>query len=150
MSAKLLRSLFIEESPHIKCSDRLAAKLNNVTFKIPNFSTTLFEHLFIVAVIRLRRELPTKMKNSLSLETFKIKAFNFFLMLIKTIYFTCNRIPSSKISNLKRFDGVLVLEMYESSVTFSFNTRFWLLDICPRCCGTRLLHLTSYRAVVNN
>ncbi|CAG5100621.1 Protein of unknown function [Cotesia congregata] len=60
-----------------KRSDRLATKYNNVIFKIPNFSTNSFENSFTVTAIRLWRDLPADIINALSLETFKIKAFEF-------------------------------------------------------------------------
>ncbi|CAG5101668.1 Protein of unknown function [Cotesia congregata] len=60
---KLLRDLFIDESPDIRRSDRLATKYNN--------------NSFTVTAIRLWRDLPADIINALSLETFKIKAFEF-------------------------------------------------------------------------
>ncbi|CAG5109255.1 Protein of unknown function [Cotesia congregata] len=48
-----LRSMFVKESPDIRCSERLAAKHNNVTFKIPNFSTASYEHSFLISSIPL-------------------------------------------------------------------------------------------------
>lgn len=56
----------------------MAAKYNNVNFKIPNFSTNSFEYSFTVTAIRLWRDLPVDIINALSHETFKIKAFDFF------------------------------------------------------------------------
>ncbi|CAG5095932.1 Protein of unknown function [Cotesia congregata] len=70
--------IFIDESPDIRRSDRLATKYNNMNFKIPIFSTNSFEHSFTVTAIRLWRNLPIDVINALSLETFKIKAFEFF------------------------------------------------------------------------
>ncbi|CAG5100542.1 Protein of unknown function [Cotesia congregata] len=80
---KFLKSLFIEEFPDVRRLDRLAAKLNNVTFRISNFSNfirTLIDSSCNTSTSRdLWRELPTEITDSLSLVTFKIKAFNFFL-----------------------------------------------------------------------
>ncbi|CAD6229912.1 GSCOCG00006636001-RA-CDS, partial [Cotesia congregata] len=68
---KFLRSLFIEESTDIRRSERITAKQINVSFKMPNFSTTTFEHSFVVSAIRIWRDLPFEVTNSLSLNSFK-------------------------------------------------------------------------------
>ncbi|CAD6217660.1 GSCOCG00011378001-RA-CDS, partial [Cotesia congregata] len=67
---KYLRDLFVEEPPDIRRSERIAAKYSN-TFKIPNFNSIVYEHSFVVSAIRLWRELPVEIINSLSLDTFK-------------------------------------------------------------------------------
>ncbi|CAG5100026.1 Protein of unknown function [Cotesia congregata] len=78
---KFLRGMFNSEDSDIRRSDRLAAKKNYVSFKMPNFTTVTFEHSFIVSSIRLWQELPSDIVNSYSLESFKNKAFEFFLNL---------------------------------------------------------------------
>ncbi|CAD6234119.1 GSCOCG00007571001-RA-CDS [Cotesia congregata] len=75
---KFLRSMFVEESPDVRRSERVAARQNNITFKIPNFSTTSYEHSFLISSIRLWRELPPDVINALSIDTFKTKAYQFF------------------------------------------------------------------------
>ncbi|CAG5102742.1 Protein of unknown function [Cotesia congregata] len=74
---KFLRSFFVEESTDIRRSERIAAKQINMSFKMPNFSTTTFEHSFIISAIRIWRELSFEVTNSLSLNTFK--TFEFFM-----------------------------------------------------------------------
>ncbi|CAD6222049.1 GSCOCG00005310001-RA-CDS, partial [Cotesia congregata] len=75
---KFLRSMFVEESPDVRRSERVAARQNNITFKIPNFSTISYEHSFLISSIRLWRELPPDVINALSIDTFKTKAYQFF------------------------------------------------------------------------
>lgn len=41
-----LRNLFVEDSM-VRRSDRLAAKKNNTSYKIPNFTTSHFENSFV-------------------------------------------------------------------------------------------------------
>ncbi|CAG5084042.1 Protein of unknown function [Cotesia congregata] len=76
--SQFLRRLFTEEDPEIRRSDRLAAK-NNISFKMPNFATTTYEHSFVVTAIRLWKDLPPEIVNVLSLETFKVKLFDFLI-----------------------------------------------------------------------
>ncbi|CAG5084884.1 Protein of unknown function [Cotesia congregata] len=75
---KFLKNLFIEEYPDIRRSDRIAAKSNNITFKIPSFSSTVYEHSFVISAIRLWRELPIELTDSFSLDTFKTTSYEFF------------------------------------------------------------------------
>ncbi|CAG5102230.1 Protein of unknown function [Cotesia congregata] len=77
---KFLRSLFVDEDPEIRRSDGLAAK-NNVMFKIPKFSSTIYEYSFVVSAIRFWQDLPPEIPNSLSLESFKSKLFDFLFSL---------------------------------------------------------------------
>lgn len=75
---KYLRCLFIEESQDIRRSERLASKYNNISFSLPSSSTAVYEHSFLISSIRLWREIPLDIINSLSIEAFKSKAFDFF------------------------------------------------------------------------
>ncbi|CAG5097601.1 Protein of unknown function [Cotesia congregata] len=79
---KLLKSgepKFLIKSTDIRRSERIAAKQINVSFKMPNFSTTTFEHSFVVSAMRIWRELPFEVTNSLSLNSFKTSTFEFFM-----------------------------------------------------------------------
>ncbi|CAG5096700.1 Protein of unknown function [Cotesia congregata] len=73
-----LRCLFVDEPQDIRRSERLASKYNNVSFCFPNFSTSVYEHSFLILSIRLWREIPPDVINSLSIEAFKSKALEFF------------------------------------------------------------------------
>lgn len=75
-----LRELFVEDVD-VRRSDRLAAKKNNVTFKIPNFTTTHYEFSFVVTAIRLWEELPTEVINASSIEIFKNKVYDYLFNL---------------------------------------------------------------------
>ncbi|CAG5078932.1 Protein of unknown function, partial [Cotesia congregata] len=64
-----LRELFVEDSS--RRSQRLAEKINNVNFEIPNYTSSFYENSFVVSVIRLWQNLPTNLINSSSLDCFK-------------------------------------------------------------------------------
>ncbi|CAG5079109.1 Protein of unknown function [Cotesia congregata] len=53
---------------------------------MPNFSTTIFEHSFVISAIRLWRKLPTETTESLSQDSFKSNAFEFFVKLERDSY----------------------------------------------------------------
>ncbi|CAG5100602.1 Protein of unknown function [Cotesia congregata] len=57
-------------------SDRLAILRNDVNFKIPNFTTTLYEGAFVVTAIRLWQNLPPEIVNASSLDLFNCIASN--------------------------------------------------------------------------
>ncbi|CAD6207867.1 GSCOCG00010256001-RA-CDS, partial [Cotesia congregata] len=58
-----LRELFIEDID-TRHSVRLAAKKNYVNFKLPKFTTTIYELSFVVTCIRLWEELPNDVINA--------------------------------------------------------------------------------------
>ncbi|CAG5096483.1 Protein of unknown function [Cotesia congregata] len=62
-----LRELFVDDDDNVRRSDRLAAKKNNVIFRIPSF-TINYEYSFVITVIRLWHELPSDIVNASSLE----------------------------------------------------------------------------------
>ncbi|CAG5090608.1 Protein of unknown function [Cotesia congregata] len=78
---KFLRDLFIEEDPVIRRSQRIANRNNNITFKIINFVTTTYEHSFVMSAIRFWQDLPPEISNSLGLESFKTRVFDFLINL---------------------------------------------------------------------
>ncbi|CAD6227896.1 GSCOCG00012017001-RA-CDS, partial [Cotesia congregata] len=98
--------LFVEESPDIRRSERVVANQNNVKFKVPNFSTTSYEHSFLISSIRLWRELPPDVINAL-IDTFRKKAYQFFydlelnenLILVK-IRVICNALNLNLVRHL--------------------------------------------------
>ncbi|CAG5095625.1 Protein of unknown function [Cotesia congregata] len=57
-------------------SERLAAKKNFINFKVPNFTSTIYESSFVVSCIRLWEELPEDLVKAPSIDTFKNKIFH--------------------------------------------------------------------------
>ncbi|CAG5109295.1 Protein of unknown function [Cotesia congregata] len=108
---KFLRSLFIEEPSEIRRSERIAAKSNNILFQIPNFSTTIYEHSFVISAIRLWKELPTEVINSLSIDSFKNKAFEFFMKLEREKYNTIG-LKSSRLFDRKLDFGPKITSLW--------------------------------------
>lgn len=75
-----LRELFIEDLDNRR-SERLAAKRNQISFKIPNFATIYYENSFVVSAICLWQELPLEILQSSSIDVFRNRIHDYLLNL---------------------------------------------------------------------